>query len=445
MPTSPSRTDRYRHLEALLAAVVVLLKLHVLWDSWSKVQGYDWGGFIEMLNVAHWFEPLPPPMMLWSSYHPPLSFLIGRAIYTIYPHEVEASQIESTLSILIAFFAFRYVLRRTGWLWTLPGLWMLYGVMSLPLVVNLGVESTYDSVALAWFMLVFASSVSLFWYEFAQTWWKDNGVARRIVVLGLLLAACLLNKYSGLLAFALPFLIIVVRRGIKATFRESSGPIVAAIIGLVVVIPFFYEHNYKVEGRWTPASMDFRRSHDLVVKRAERDAARGAFFANMVRIPSKMPIDPQEPVMDSFIHSTWLHVWVRDSWLGKEPEPALTISRAYYQVFRVLTLAGSALFFLRCRRISRIWRQLGWLFLGILVCHAVFALSFGWSYPIWDWRIFKTKYYTPIVLWIPYAIAVCFADLWYLARQATWLRWFEDASFCALVAFIMINHLLPIY
>jgi hypothetical protein len=64
---------------------------------------------------------------------------------------------------------------------------------------------------------------------------------------------------------------------------------------------------------------------------------------------------------------------------------------------------------------------------------------------LWDWRVFKTKYMSPAVLWIPYAAAVGFADDWFVARQATWLRWFETVGFYALVAFVLINHLLPVY
>ena len=59
--------------------------------------------------------------------------------------------------------------------------------------------------------------------------------------------------------------------------------------------------------------------------------------------------------------------------------------------------------------------------------------------------MFKTKYMSPAVLWIPYAAAVEFADDWIVARQATWLRWIETVGFYALVAFVLINHLLPVY
>jgi hypothetical protein len=442
---SPPENQRYKHIDALLAVSVVLLKLHVLHDTWGRMQGFDAGGWIDMLHATHWFEPLPPPYLLWSSWHPPLSFLIGRLVYLVYPHEVEASQVVSTLAILVAFFALRHTMRCLGWLWTLPGLWLLYGGFSIPLIVCLAVETTYDAWVLAWFMLAFAASVSLFWHQLSPGWWKDNRFTRRLTLLGLILAAGLLNKYNGLIAFGLPFLIIAVRRGIKATLRESSAPILAALIALVVVFPFYYKHNYRVEGRWMPASMDARRAADLVVSRAERDAAPLAFIGHMLRYPRRLPRNPQEPVLDSFPHSFWLHTWTRDIWLGRQPQPSLTISCVYSGAFAVITLLGTVFFFIRRRRIPPVWRHLGWVILCIAAFQCVSALAFAWKYPMWDWRIFKTKYMSPTVFWIPYATAVGFSDDWFLARRTTWLRWFEELAFWALVAFTLINHLLPVY
>jgi hypothetical protein len=112
------RSDRYRYGEALLALSVVLLKLYVLYDTWGNAQGYDRGICLDMFNAVRWFAPLPASSALGYSYHPPLTFLIGRIVYGLYPHDVEASQISSTLAIWVAFFSLRYVLRFLGWLWT---------------------------------------------------------------------------------------------------------------------------------------------------------------------------------------------------------------------------------------------------------------------------------------------------------------------------------------
>ena len=445
MDTLQPRNDRYRYGEALLALSLVLLKLHVLYDTWGRAQGYDRGVWLDMLHAVRWFEPLPASAALSCSYHPPLSFLIGRLIYLLYPHDVEASQISSTLAVLVAFFSLRYVLRFLGWLWTLPGMCLLYGGVSIPLIVSLGVETTYDSWVLAWFMLAVAVSVSVFWHQPSPGWWKDNPVARRVALLGLVLAAGLLNKFSGLLALAVPFVIICVRRGIKTTFREFGAPMVAVLIAIVAVAPYYYEHNYKGQGEWMPGGMEYWRGQELAQARAERDAAPFTFIAHMLRYPLKSPSNPQEPVWDSFVHSNWLHTWTKDVVLGKQGEASLAMSRLYSGVLAVLTLAGTALFFIRRRRIPSTWRHLGWVILCIAAYESVAALAFAWKYPLWDWRVFKTKYMSPAVLWIPYATAVGFADDWFVARHATWLRWFETVGFYALVAFVLVNHLLPVY
>jgi hypothetical protein len=165
----------------------------------------------------------------------------------------------------------------------------------------------------------------------------------------------------------------------------------------------------------------------------------------MLRYPRNRPSDPQEPVLDSFIHSSWLHTWTRDIALGKQAEPSLTISRFYSDAFAVLTLAGTALFFIRRKQIPLIWRNLGWVILCIAGYQSLSALAFGWEFPLWDWRVFKTKYMSPAVLWIPYAAAVGFSDDWVRTRRSTWLRWGEQVGYYALVAFVLINHLLPVY
>jgi hypothetical protein len=194
-----------------------------------------------------------------------------------------------------------------------------------------------------------------------------------------------------------------------------------------------------------PADMESSRPQHLVVERAKRDAAPLAFIGHMLRYPLDVPRDPQAPILDSFIHSSWLHTWTRDFVLGRQPELSLTISRLYSGAFALITLAGTALFFIRRRRIPSTWRDLGWLILCIAAYESMAALYFGWKFPLWDWRVFKTKYMSPAVLWIPYAAAVVFSDKWFVARPATWLRWCEDLAFYVLVAFVLINHLLPVY
>jgi hypothetical protein len=264
--------------------------------------------------------------------------------------------------------------------------------------------------------------------------------------LGLVFALGLLNKYTGLLSFCLPFLVIFARRGFKATFRESVAPSAAILIAVVTVFPFYYEHYYKVEHSWTPASMDWQRAEDLVKARAKRDEHPVAFMAKMLRYPEEVPENPQRPVPYSFVQSTWLHTWFLDVVLGRESEPALTISGKYSNWFAKALALGSAWFLIRRRHLDQEWRALGWILLSLATLFSCFGLYFGWKFPLWDWRVFKTKYMTPAVFWLPYAVSIGFSDSWVIARRHTrWVRWSEDLAFGVLVAFVAINHLLPVY
>lgn len=446
MRTPESEQRRLRRVEFILAAILVLMKMSVLHGTWGKIQGFDWGSWIEMFHVTHWFRPLAPATLWGATYHPPMSYLIGRLIYPLYPHEVEISQVDSTLAIVVAFFALRYVLRHIGCLWTLPGLWVLYGGISIPVIVSLGVETTYDSWVLGWFMLALAFSVSLFWDAAAsKAWWTRTRFTRRLTALGLVLAAGQLNKYNGLLAFGLPFAILLIRRGTRIRVHEVAPPLVAVLIGVVVVLPFYYERNYSHVGQWMPAAMDWQRKDDLVQLRLRRDATPVAFVAHMLRYPLTAPENPQTPVMDSFLHLTWLQTWTKDIWLGAQPEPSLTFSRIYRRLFAYTTLLGTAAFLFRARRMPRNWRDAGWLLLGITIFYSVLALTFGWKYPLWDWRVFKAKYMTPVVFWVPYATAALFGGGWWSNIRGWFKERLHDLALLALLAFVLINHILPVY
>lgn len=445
--TNAARLKRIRwaSIEPILCVSLVLLKLGVLYRQWSKVDGYDWGGWLPVLHWTRWFEPLPSTRSVGISYHPSLSYLIGRTIYSIYPHEVETSQILSTASILAAFFALRALLKRVGWLHTVPGLWLLYGGMSLPLFVWLAIETCYDGLVLTWFMLALASSVALFWTPSSPRWWNNLKFSTRLTGLGIVFACAMMTKVNGLVAFGVPFLIIFVRRGIPGLRREFVAPLVAAAIGVVIVSPYYYHHFYQTEGKVMPISIDWERPNELAHERMKRDRAPVEFFLHMIRIPAQDSANPQKPELDSFISLVWTQTWKRDIWLGKQPEPSLSVSNTYAKLFTWTLLAGTLYFFVRRRHIPRDWLHVGWVLLGISVVFSCAALSFAWQYPMFDWRVFKAKYMSPALFWILYATAIMLADSWVLTSKSRWVRWLENASLLFLLSFVFVNHLLPVY
>ncbi len=444
MIETPSQ-NRYRHVEPLLALTIVSLKLRVLYANWGLAQGYDYRSWLEMFRAVDWFGRLPPPLVWGGSYHPPLSYLLARLVYAVYPHEVEASQVSSTLAIIFAFFAMREVMRRIGALYTVFGFWLLYGGFSIPLLIFLAVESTYDSWVLTWYLVVLLASVSMWWNPTPTQWWRRGRFLFGLLFCSVSLALGMFNKYSGLVAFFLPFFVILARRGVRSVFRECTAPILASVIAVAMFAPHYYERYYKSEGRWMPAAMDFQLVEQLKVVRAERDAAPGKFVLNVLRIPLEPRENDQLPVLDSFFDSTWLHTWTRDAWLGVQPPASLAVSKFYGRFFPFVFLAGTGYFFLRRRHLERNYRDLGLvLFLGGALYSAC-ALYFAWKYPYWSWRIFKTKYMSGAVLFIAYVVGVALSDRRVRNSISWWRSPFESGAYYALIVFVLVNHLVPVY
>ena len=440
------RTRPYCRLEPALAVLLVVLKLLVLRGTWGRAQGFDAPHWLAVLRATHWFEPLPLPRALIASYHPPLSYLMGRLALVAVPNEVEASQLLSTLCILGAFLSLRRSLRHIGWLATLPGLILLYGGFSIPLLVWLAIETGYDGPVFFWFMLALAQSIALFWQPTPDKWWRDAKYSFAVTLLGLTLAAGMLTKFNSLIAFGLPFLIVLVRRGIKTWRRDIAASSFAIVVSVIVVTPL-YSHRYlSADGHREPAAMDWQRPLDLAAARAARDAVPIRLLTNVLRIPSRSITESQYPVVDSFFNSIWLHTWKRDGCLGLQPEPSLSVSNFYIVVFPFLLVSGTAWFMLRQRRIAEDWRHLGWVLLWVGVVFCASAIAFAWNYPLWDWRVFKGKYITPVVFWVAYATGIAFSDsLLEKWQRAGWKKWVERAVLLVLVAFMLANHGLPVY
>jgi hypothetical protein len=399
-----------------------------------------------VFRATHWFEPLPLPRALIASYHPPLSYLMGRLVLVVVPNEVEASQLLSTLCILGAFLALRGSLRHIGWLATLPGLILLYGGFSIPLLVWLAIETGYDGPVFFWFMLALAQSIALFWQSPPNKWWRDAKYSFGVALLGLTLAAGLLTKFNSLVAFGLPFLIVLVRRGIKTWPRDIAASMLAIVVSVIVITPL-YSHRYlSADGHREPAAMDWQRPLDLAAARAARDAAPLRLLTQVLRLPNRSITESQYPVVDSFFNSIWLHTWKRDGCLGVEPEASIRVSNFYIVAIPFLLVAGTAWFMVRQRKIAEDWRHLGWVLLMIAAVFCASAIAFAWNYPLWDWRVFKGKYITPAVFFIAYAAGIAFSDaLLETWQHAGWKKWSERAILLLLVAFMVVNHGLPVY
>jgi hypothetical protein len=448
MLTDDGAIARLRCPEAILTTCLVLLKLNVLFMAWGNIQGFDAGPWIDMFRATHWFEPLPDPRSLFGAYHPPLSYLVCRVIYAAYPHEVEASQILSTLAGIGATFALRDTLRTLGILWTLPGLAMLYVTASLPLLVWLSIETSYDALVFMWFTVALALSVRLFWVPAPPAWWKKTGYVARMALLGFALAAGLFTKFNALFALLLPFVVVFARRGLVPLVRECGAPFAAVALAVALAAPLYLTRYYLPLHQVFPSNMDWLKANDLKVVLPLRDADRWGFAAHLLRIPAESVSGAREPVRDSFFHSVWLQLWKRDSGLaGRQEGPAaLAVSNLYIRVFPAFLVVSAALLAFQRRRLPAVWRHFGLVVLAVSVTYAAALFYYGFKYPLWDWEPFKAKYMTPAVLWIGYCAALPFVSRSTASPFSP--RTSRAVTACALLAlmtFMFVNHLLPVY
>jgi hypothetical protein len=438
-----------RRAERVLTGCLVLLKLQVLYRASGHLEGFDADPWLDVFRATHWFRPLPGPRSLFLAYHPPLSFLVARLIYAVYPHEVQASQIVSTLAMIGATFALRDTLRTMGILWTLPGLVMLYVTASLPLVVWLAIETSDDALVFMWFTLGLAVSARLFWSPLPAGWWKRPRRLVAVVFLGLVLAAGLFTKFNAFFALPLPFLVIFARRGLAALLREAGAAVAAVALATVLVGPFYVSRYYLPLHALFPSNMDWIKAKDLKVALARRDANRWGFWLHLLRVPAESVTGASSPVRDSFFHSLWLQLWKRDVFgLGKgrlEGPVAVAVSNFYVRIFPVFMAVSASLICLSRRRLPAVWRTWGLVVVVVFVTYCGGLMSYAWKYPLWEWTPLKAKYVAPGVLWIGYCAALPFVNR-STAPVSPWLgRVGTAGGLLAVVVFMFVNHLLPVY
>lgn len=437
---------RLRRIEPAAALVLVLLKLNVLRIGWGHQVGFDSAAWLEVFGLTHWFEPLLPPRAAFNSYHPPLAFLLTRLVYGFHPHAVEACQIVSTLSFIGGFLALRSALRHIGWLWSVPGVCFLYGGLSLPVYVWLARETgCADSLSFFWFSAALALAVRLFWQPVPRAFWREPGTTVRTTLLGLVLAAGMLTKYTGIVAFGVPFLVLVVRRGPRAVLRESASPIAAAIAAVIVAAPLFWSHGWVPERQLMPEGVEWQVADELKKLRAERDAEGLAFAARMLRYPQVPLLAGDVPDTTSFPGSIWFQTWKKDAAVGRQSPLSTAVSNVYLCAFALLLFGGTALFLLRRRRISDGWWHLGCILLVILVVFSLAALAHAWQLPTFGWRPFKSKYMAAGLLWFSYAAALTATGAPSGEVRSPWRRRRDGLVLLALALFVFINHLLPVY
>ncbi|OGJ73081.1 hypothetical protein A2454_00060 [Candidatus Peribacteria bacterium RIFOXYC2_FULL_55_14] len=431
--TSP-RTNEQMLLCAFLALHFALLFMH-----WGEITGHDAEAFLGTVHRMNIFGSLPDFRMNLTDYHPPLSFLLAKAFSVFTGNPVTGTQLLSSLSFLGAFLLLRSSLKRVDTLYTTPGIIFLYTSLSLPAFIYLARAITYDSFQFFLTILTLYLSIRFFWQQSAGPQRRSVWLGR-IFVLSAVLTAGLLTKYSCLLNFFLPFFVLLIRMQTSSSREYFLSCIIACSLALLAVVPFYYIRYYQTEGSLMPVGMEWQRPEDLAQMRFLRDTQRVTFLLHMLRVPSR-PFWKEAPVQDSLWHRLWFDTWKGDPLWGPQTKISDLLSTFYATTALPLFFLGIMFFLWKWGRTYTDFSDFGWLLLLQSTLSCIALLAFAYQYPLFDWGIFKAEYVPIVPLFLMYCVVVAIhSTTQHIPRDR-----YSTAILAALLAFMSVNHLLPVY
>ncbi|PIR49789.1 hypothetical protein COU79_02970, partial [Candidatus Peregrinibacteria bacterium CG10_big_fil_rev_8_21_14_0_10_54_7] len=378
-----------RDLEWMLLCAFLILHFGVLARYWGETIGHDSHDFLRTVIAYRHFGILVPLQATYSSYHPPLSFLLTAVLSSFTGNLATGAQLLSSLSILGAFLLLRKTLSDIHILHTAAGVTFLYSALSLPVFIYLTRASTYDTFQFFLSILTLHFSIALFWNPKQKK--STASFLQDTLLLTIALTAGLFTKYSCILNFSLPLLVLFIRFDRK-TFRKALLTCcIAGSIAIVAATPYYYTRYFKETGKWLPVGMEWHRPEDLQKTRAERDAHPLLFTAHMLRVPTKLFGDMYS-IQDSLWHHLWYHTWKTD-WYWMTQGPLSSIISTFYATFSLPLFAFGFLIFIISRHsLPRSLNHFGWIFFLHTVLLLVAILRFAYEYPLFDWALFKPKY-----------------------------------------------------
>src|SRR3989344_2223724 len=426
------RHDVIVFLEQLCCLTVIVLKVQVFMLKKGRMIGFDALSFVQTVQyIIDSHGELPSIFLNQSWMPPPLSFLLTAAMASPLQNIVIASQIVSSLSMIIVFLALRSLLKHIGLLWSVPGFVLLYLTSALPIVIFLSMETTYDSLVFAWAMLALLASVQLFWNPPQQQ--KNFLRFSYTAFLVLSIVGGLQTKSSGLLFVTIPFCVLFARRNRRNLYRDFRAATFLSVVSLVLVLPLYYQRYYRETGSFFPHNMEWRIQGELAEKRTERDAHPFITLWNILRVPAlAFQWDRARPEYSSFPDTVWYETWKRDTYYalaGPVSPFAREVSNFYIFFFSIPLLFGSALFFFRSDTDSP-FQELGLLLFLVASLFALACIAFGYHFPVWGSAVFKTKYASPVVLWFTFCAAYCVQ--WLLTQPHNSLRIHRRIQYAAI-------------
>lgn len=254
-----SRTDRsdMRHLPALVVSVVTIYWLVVFAMKMSKLpvlMGFDIPAHLAYLDHVLEFHTLPDPTQGWSSYHPPLFYLLTSAFVTMgdVARDSAAGQVVyrlvsfmSGLTIVWSthYFALRFFRGdpiKTSLATAFAGL--------LPMNLYASAYVSNESLLAALLSLaMFFACTSIF---------RTRTTPLQIVSIGAALGLAIATKFSGLALVPVVAGIVAVKiwalegEGESLAARRGLSAFFGMMIMVALVGGWFYLRNYLEYGEW---------------------------------------------------------------------------------------------------------------------------------------------------------------------------------------------------
>lgn len=434
----------WRRAERILLALFVLSRLDLFWSRFNVAYAFDGFFHMEMLQILSWTAPSVDMHTFFYGYHPPLAFLLPRSIMLLGTSDVVAVQIVNLIATFIAFWFVRETLLRLHLLWRPSGIAMLYLSATIPLHLFLVYGIQMESIVMACTSVVLFCSIGLFW--------KQQGIEHakhpKTLALGLLAALLIgmLTKFNAIFLFSIPVFVAFANGGFKQRIRLSLAASSVAVTAGLIALPFYTVRYYIPEGTFFPSNTDVFDIVEQTGAREARDMDRIGFFKNMfleteVHAESVAYRDLGIPRLAD----TWKDFWVMDDRLGRQTDTSMRYSLFYMTVAPWLLITG-LLGYLWLLKKRTAWARLGSILIPFGLLQVLTLIAYVYKNPWAGSYANKAIYIAPALLTMGY-LAATNLELKAIMPRFIHRHWYvlEWISFACVTAFVLVNHLTPVY
>ena len=428
-----------KKFEQLLYACVLVLYVLLLFTYWGKMQGQD--SFIFKESVKYVMENGVMPQLNYSdaAYHPPSFFYTAAFFGSILGRAKLGALLTSWLALLGTFLLLRKTLAFTQLLQKPFGVLFLYTTAAFPLYIFLAGEISPDPLTLFLGMLTLQLSVHFFWKE-QKIPYKEWSF------LILALAVGLLTKYSALLHFGIPFLVLFIRRAEHSNWKRIFRNIcISCLIAGVLACPFYIARYGNTVQKSLPLAMSMKNGSRVQISRELRNMNWSKHFTQLFTLPKNISMNRKHPKLSSIPDALWYHSWKKRDYYalrGPRSEVQNRISIFYGNTAWIFVLLGTGFMFKPRKKHENDLSQFCWIIGCITVLYLCGLVVFATVYPIWKVEVVKAKYMAMGMLWIPLSIAYC---LHVLHIKLPPSRAKDVLLFGLLSTFVFVNFLVPVY